>query len=376
MPPSGPILFVTRNFPPARGGIETLAVELVRHGLAAGLPLVLVHVGQQPCRDLPAGLIAYHHLPGTGRWAALFSAAWHLPRLARRYRPRLIVNVQVTTGLGSLIASRRPRIPYAVLCMGLEVLPGGIPPWRALRGAILRRAERVISISRFTDSLAAAFGVPPERRRVAHPGARLFAEGVRGSDRDSLFGPEAASVFVILSLTRLVPRKGIDKAIEALALVARTRRDFLYCVGGSGPDLPRLQGLAAALGVADRVRFLGRIADEDLGPCYAGADLFLLPSRSTVDPPDAEGFGIVFLEAGSCGTPSLGGKSGGIPDAVRDGETGFLVDPEDPAAIAEKILLLMSDRDLLRNLGEGARRYAEASTWDKAAPRFFDALPL
>ena len=107
---------------------------------------------------------------------------------------------------------------------------------------------------------------------------------------------------------------------------------------------------------------------------YAEADLFVLPSRASLDPPDVEGFGIVFLEAAACGTPSLGGASGGVPDAVLDGETGFLVDPEDPTNIAEKILLLMSDRNLLASLSTRARAHAEASTWAKARPRYFAAM--
>lgn len=369
-----PILFVTRNFPPTRGGIETFAAELARHGLSAGEPMVLVHVGQPVCADPPPGLIAYHHLPGSDRWPALLSAAFCLPWLCLRHRPRVIVNMQVTTGLGSLLSRALLGVPYIILCMGLEVLPGGIPPWRALRGTILRRARRVISISRFTDSLVAAFGVPPERRKVITPGTRLFPDIDPARDRRALFGPGSEEAFVVLSLSRLVPRKGIDKGIEAIAMVAAKRPDILYCIGGSGPDLARLKDLAAKRGLEKHVRFLGRIPDGDMGPCYAGADLFLLPSRSSIDPPDVEGFGIVFLEAGACGTPSLGGNSGGVPDAVLDGETGFLVDPEDPRDIADNILRLMADRELLRRLGDRARSHAEDSTWEKACSRYFSAI--
>lgn len=376
MPKARPILFVTRNFPPARGGIETLAAELVRHGITSGEPMVVAHIGQEACAEPPAGLAAYHHFPGSGRWPSLLSAAFCVPWMVLRHRPRLILNMQVTTAPGSAIASALSGVPYIVLCMGLEMLPGGPTWWRALRGAALRRARRVVSISRYTDSLAAAFGVPADRRRVVNPGTRLFPDGVsrRLPDREALFGPGSRDAFVIFSLSRLVPRKGVDKAIEALALVARKRRDFLFCIGGAGPDLPRLQALVAEKGLEKHVRFLGRIADADMGACYAGADLFVLPSRSSIDPPDVEGFGIVFLEAGACGTPSLGGDSGGVPDAVLDGETGFLVDPEDPAAIAEKMLLLMSDRELLRRLGEGAKAHAEASSWSKACARYFEAF--
>ncbi len=371
---SGPILFITRNFSPALGGIETIAEELTQHGIETGERVVLVHIGQRPCSPSPAGLLAYRHFPGTDRWPALFIATFVIPAMAIQYRPRLIVNVQVTTGLGSLFASRLLGIPYVVLCMGLEILPGKSLLWRGLRGRVLRGARRVISISRFTDSLAAGFGVKVENRRMVNPGTRFFPDVSKSGGRSQVFGAGSETVFVCLSLSRLVPRKGMDIMIEAIAKVIEVRSDILYCIGGSGPDLPRLQALVEAKGLEKHVRFLGRIPDADMGRCYAQADLFVLPSRASLDPPDVEGFGIVFLEAAACGTPSLGGASGGVPDAVLDGETGFLVDPEDPANIAEKILLLMSDRNLLASLSTRARAHAEDSTWAKVRPRYFAAM--
>lgn len=370
MPTARPILFVTRNFPPARGGIETMAFELVRQALAEGRKLVVLHVGQNPRHRPPEGLLAYRHVSGTGRWAALAASLFWIPWLALRWRAGLVVNMQVTTAPGSLLASLLVRVPYVALCMGLELLPGGIPPWRALRGLALRRARKVISISRYTDSLAAAFDVHADRRAVINPGTRLFPN-LPPRARADLFGPGAETRFILLSLSRLVPRKGVDKAIEATALVAKARPEVLLCVGGSGPDLDRLKGLAAASGAGEHVRFLGRVAEADMGPCYAAADLFVLPSRTSLDPPDAEGFGIVFLEAGACGTPSLGGDSGGVPDAVRDGETGFLAPPEDARALADRILQLMGDGDLLKRLGANAKAHAEASEWPKAAARYW-----
>lgn len=371
---SGPILFITRNFPPALGGIETITEELTQHGVETGEKVVVVHIGQQPCSPSPTGLAAYRHFPGTDRWAALFITTLVIPIMAMQYRPRLIVNIQVTTGLGSLIASRLLGIPYVVLCMGLEVLPGKSRLWRSWRGLVLRRARRVISISRFTDSLAAGFGVKTENRRMVNPGTRLFPDLPKSDGRSQVFGPGSEAVFVCLSLCRLVPRKGMDTMIEAISKVIRVRSDILYCIGGSGPDLPRLQALVEGKSLGKHVRFLGRIPDADMGRCYAKADLFVLPSRASLDPPDVEGFGIVFLEAAACGTPSLGGASGGVPDAVLDGETGFLVDPEDPANIAEKILLLMSDRNLLARLSASASAHAKDSTWAKARPRYFAAM--
>ena len=373
MPSARPILLVTRNFPPARGGIETMAFELVKQGVAEGRKLAVLHVGQNPRHRPPEGLVAYKHVAGTGRWSALLASLFWIPLLALRLRAGLVVNMQVTTAPGSLLARLLLRTPYMVLGMGLELLPGGIPPWRMVRGLALRGARKVISISRFTDSLLVAFGVPPDRRAVINPGTRLFPDLVPRPKAD-LFGAGAENRFVLLSISRLVPRKGVDKAIEATALVAKERPEVLLCVGGSGPDSDRLKNLASQLGMGEHVRFLGRVSEADMGPAYAAADLFVLPSRTSIDPPDAEGFGIVFLEAGACGTPSLGGDSGGVPDAVRDGETGLLAPPEDARALADRILRLMGDAELLRRLGVNAKAHAEDSTWPKAAGRYFAAF--
>lgn len=369
------ILLVTRNFPPAQGGIETMALELARHAAAHGVGMTVAHFGQSPCRDLPAGIAGYHHLPGPGKWSTLVLSAFTIPWLVLRNRPDLVVNMQVTTGLGSRLASLIVRVPYQVIGLGLEVLPPRRwPPVLSWRALVLKGAQQVVSISRFTDGLVGRFGVPASRREVVNLGTRRFSDAEARRDREAAFGPVPEGAFVCLTLSRLVPRKGVDQALEALARVATRRKDILYCIGGAGPDRSRLESIVASLGLQEHVRFLGRIPDDKLGLCYASADLFVLPSRTSDNPPDAEGFGIVFLEAGACGTPSLGGNSGGIPDAIDDGVTGFLVDPLDPAAIAERMLRLMEDRELLKRLGEAARARARASTWERASEAYFRAF--
>jgi phosphatidylinositol alpha-1,6-mannosyltransferase len=377
-PTPPPVFIVTRNYAPATGGIETLASELVAHAARTGVRVVLVHIGQKRFRpDASVGVedaVVYHHLPGTHRFAALLVSLLTLPFLIAFHRPRYIVHMQVTTAPGSWLATRLPglaRIPYFVMAMGLEVLPSHDAWLMRIKALALRGARRIVSISRFTDGLVARFGIAPERRAVVLPGTRFWPPPTAAQTRERLFGSGADGRFVCLSLSRLVPRKGMDTALEAVARVVRQRKDILYCIAGSGPDLPRLQSIAAEKGLQDHVRFLGRIPEDEVGAAYAQADLFVLLSRETRDPPAVEGFGIVFLEAAACGTPSLAGASGGVPDAVVDGGTGFLVDPLDARAVADKILLLMEDRALLERLGDNALEHARASAWEKACARYF-----
>jgi phosphatidylinositol alpha-1,6-mannosyltransferase len=163
---------------------------------------------------------------------------------------------------------------------------------------------------------------------------------------------------VVLCVGRLVERKGQDVLIRSLPQVAAAVPEVLCVLAGSGADRSRLEELARDLGVADRVCFLGFVPETELPGCYAAADVFAMPSRYLPSAGDVEGFGIVFLEANAAGVPVVGGRSGGVEEAVRDGYTGLLVDPEDPAAVAGALTRLLQDEGLRRQLGAQGRERA------------------
>jgi phosphatidylinositol alpha-1,6-mannosyltransferase len=140
--------------------------------------------------------------------------------------------------------------------------------------------------------------------------------------------------------------------------------DLRYAVVGSGPRRGDLEDLARDLGIADRVRFLTGVPDADLPGLYNNAEIYLGVSR----PADLmiEGFGISLTEASACAVPVIGGSSGGIPDAVREGETGLLVDAERPESVADAVRLLLRDGELARRLGAGGRKAVETFyNWDR-----------
>jgi len=159
----------------------------------------------------------------------------------------------------------------------------------------------------------------------------------------------------------------VDRMLESLPAIAQAVPSVKYLVVGEGPDLPRLQRLAAGLGLGDRVTFLGRRTVAEIVSLYNVADLFVLLTRE--EPPDVEGFGLVFLEAAACGLPSLGGRSGGIPEAIEEGETGWLVDPSDPRAIAANVIDLLNSPERLRRASERCLRTAPERTWERVADR-------
>ncbi|MFB3134014.1 MAG: glycosyltransferase family 4 protein, partial [Rhodothermales bacterium] len=178
---------------------------------------------------------------------------------------------------------------------------------------------------------------------------------------------------VVLTISRLVPRKGIDTVLRALPQVAHQIPDVRYLIGGSGPDRDRLEALSRELHLSDRVQFLGNIPKEDLLRYYNACDVFVMPSRE--DRPHVEGFGIAFLEANACGKPVIGAWSGGIPDAVRDGETGLLVEPDDEADLAAAMLRLLRDAPLAARLGRnGRQRVRDEASWDHVADQLYEAI--
>jgi phosphatidylinositol alpha-1,6-mannosyltransferase len=167
----------------------------------------------------------------------------------------------------------------------------------------------------------------------------------------------------------LAAHKGIDTGLRVLAALRDEFPDLRYAVVGSGVQRTRLEALAKDLGVQDRVRFLGHVPEADLPALYNCAEVYLGLSR-TVELM-AEGFGISLIEASACGLPVVGGLSGGIPDAVRDGETGFLVDSNRTEPATEAVRLLLRDRALGRRLGHNGRQAAEQHyNWDRVAAEF------
>ena len=172
---------------------------------------------------------------------------------------------------------------------------------------------------------------------------------------------------IILTVARLVPHKGQDMGIRALSMLARDFPELRYVMVGEGHDEMRLRGLARELGVSDKVGFVGPMRDDELPEAYATSTIYLGASR--VDNQiNVEGFGISFLEAGASGVPSVAGDSGGVRSAVRDGETGIVVPPTDPDAIADAIRSLLLNPDRRKKMGLAARHAVETHyNWDRVA---------
>ncbi|MBA3289602.1 MAG: glycosyltransferase, partial [Acidimicrobiia bacterium] len=179
---------------------------------------------------------------------------------------------------------------------------------------------------------------------------------------------------LVVSISRLVPRKGFDVVIEAAARLAPRRPDLVLAIAGGGRDERRLRRLAAERDAP--VRFLGRVANRDLPSVYGCADVFAMACRSRWGGLEQEGFGIVFVEAAACGVPQVAGDSGGAAEAVDDGITGLVVRrPEDPAEVAAAIEALLEDPARAAAMGAASRRRAETEfSYDVLSARLGAAL--
>jgi phosphatidylinositol alpha-1,6-mannosyltransferase len=365
-------LLVTNDFPPKVGGIQSYLWELWRR--------------------LPPDRVVVATTPYAGDRAFDARQPFRIVRLPDRVllpRPALTRRVralaeEVGAGLVMLdpalpVGLVGPRIgrPYGVVLHGAEVtVPGRVPGTRRLLARVLRGAAHVVAAGGYpAEEARRAAGrglpltaVPPgvdlRRFRPLNPAERAAARSGAGLPADGR---------LVLGLSRLVPRKGFDVLVQAAALLSPGRPDLVVAIAGAGRDRSRLERLARRTGAP--VRFLGKVADDRLGPVMGAADVFVVPCRSRWAGLEQEGFGMVFLEAAACGVPQVAGSSGGAAEAVADRETGAVVrDPADPAAVAAAVAPLLDDAALRRAQGEAARRRAEngydwevlAATLDRA----------
>jgi phosphatidylinositol alpha-1,6-mannosyltransferase len=234
----------------------------------------------------------------------------------------------------------------------------------------LQQADRVLAVSRFTANLVQESGVSPDRIEIVHPGcdSEHFRPLPPRSDlRQKLLGARYKDR-IILTVGGLVARKGHDMVIRALPRLHRTLPDVTYLVVSQGRYRSELEKLAASLGVRDRVVFAGPVPADDLPDVFALSDVFAMPSRDQLAACSVEGFGLVFLEAAACAKPAIGGRSGGIPDAIVDGVTGFLVNPTDPDDIAGALARVLNDSELATRLGQqGRSRVVKDFAWARVA---------
>jgi len=362
------ILVVTNDFPPRQGGIETFVRSL--------------------CDELPADdlVVLTARMPGDTQYDEGLpfrvvrdrtTMLLPTPRLTRyavqvmreHNVDRVVFGAAAPLGLMGKALREAGARRIVALTHGHETWWAGVPGTRRALRRIADAADTVTTVSSWCAERIAPALSPAAARRMRRltPGVDTsrFFPGAGGEQVRKGLGIDGAPVVACVS--RLIARKGQDTLIRAWPQVAAAVPGAVLLLVGGGPDRDRLEVLAAQLGVADAVRFTGAVPWAEIPPYVDAADVFAMPCRTRRFGLEPEALGIVSLEAAATGKPVVIGDSGGAPDTVKSGETGYLVDPYNPVATAVRVIELLEDPAKARAMGEAGRQWVSADwTWARS----------
>lgn len=349
------ILFVTHFFPPERGGMQYTYGRLAARLNPRRFKFIVPTTGRQ-CYDSPGVTRVRFWRRAWPSWKPLYN---YLRRFCNdKSVSHIIAGDPWVTGR----VAQKLGLSYSILLHGTEMhvgprgwrrwLPG--QRWRnvVILNKILRGADLLIANSKYTAGLIRARGISENKIKVVYP---AIETGVNAQNLNLAIDPSAK---VLLTVARLVPRKGIDLVISAMPELLRKYPDLIYVIVGTGPDERRLKGLAEKSGANEKIKFCGSANDSEKAAWLKRAQVVVMPGRE--DQGDVEAFGISFLEANLYGKPVIAGRSGGSAEAVAAGRTGLLVDPSDKKDLIKAIDKLLGDPIYARELGAaGAKRVLE-----------------
>jgi phosphatidylinositol alpha-1,6-mannosyltransferase len=372
-------LLVTNDFPPKVGGIQSYLWEVWRR-LDPDTFAVLTarsHPGHAAF-DTQQRLNGYH-IDRTRSPLVYFPTPWLMRtvrRAAHAHGASLVV-LDPVVPLGLLGPSL--GLPYAVVLHGAELaIPGRLPIARQAVARVLEGASLLVAAGRYPAAEA--------RRATRHqlPPIVEVPPGIDATQFRPLVGEDRAAArralglpedgLLVASVSRLVPRKGMDTLIRAAVRLGPSFPDLTVAIAGTGRDEPRVRRLVSTGGA--RIHLLGRLPEDEKGLLLGASDVFVMACRDRWLGLEQEGFGIVFLEAAAAGVPQVAGASGGAAEAVEDGVTGLVVRrPDDVGAVALALRRLLVDPNLRHRMGEAARmRVLTSFDYDDLAPRLARAL--
>jgi phosphatidylinositol alpha-1,6-mannosyltransferase len=372
-------LLVTNDFPPKVGGIQNYLWELWKR-LDPASYVVLTASSDDGAAAFDAEQaergVRIERVPGTTLFFPT-AAALAAVRTCVADNEIDMVLLDPVVPLGFL--GPHLGVPFGVILHGAEVaVPGRVPGARAALGSVLRGARLVVAAGGYPaaeGSHAAGDGIGPQV--VIPPGVDTgtivpLKAAERRAARARLGLPARGPL--VVSVSRLVPRKGMDVLIEAAGRLASSYPDLVVAIAGEGRELTHLRRLAGQSPLT--VEVLGAVSDADRSALLGAADVFAMACRNRWLGLEQEGFGIVFLEAAAAGVPQVAGDSGGASEAVLDGVTGLVVEsPGDPGAVAEALRSLLADPNRRRRMGRAARsRVKESFDNDVLASRLAEAL--
>lgn len=376
------LLFVSHSLPPENrllanvGGMQRVALKL--------------HESLEKKAGGPSAL-DYDALLLRSAWRTLHAkvpfflakAGWRIGRAARNEEVDVVLfSSMVTASLAVPLRGllRRHGVKTAAIVHGLDVTTP-FPPYQWFVPKVFDALDAVLPVSRATRQACLDRGARPSQLQVVHNGVdvdRFQPPQDREADRKALeqstglpAPPPPPDGLLLCSVGRQVKRKGTVWFVENV--MPRLPDDVHYWIAGDGPRLSAIQDAIDRHHLSPRVRPLGRVSNETLSDLYRGADLFMMPNVPVEN--DMEGFGIVLLEAGQCGTPAVAARLEGIQDVITDGVNGHLVPPKDPDAFVEAITAYRGNPEALDSAAQRARRHTEATFgWSAVADTYLSVL--
>jgi phosphatidylinositol alpha-1,6-mannosyltransferase len=365
-------LIVTNDFPPRQGGIQSFVYELARRLDADRLTVYAPKWDGAAAFDAAQAFEVVRHPtslmiggPDVRRRAAALARS--------RQAEAVLFGASAPLGLITPVLRAAGVSRAVAITHGHEAGWAALPVARQLLRQIGERTDVLTYLGEYFRARVASALTPQAAARMArlHPGvdAGVFRPdpGARAVVRDRYGLGERP---VVVCVSRLVARKGQDTLLRAWPAVLAAVPDAALLIVGGGPYATGLRQLAERTGVTSSVYFTGPVPQAELPAHYAAGDVFSMPCRTRRGGLDVEGLGIVYLEASAAGLPVVGGDSGGAPDAILEGETGYVVGGRDVPALASRLVTLLEDPASAKAMGEKGRAWVERDwNWDLTAGR-------
>jgi len=350
------LLFITRKYPPSVGGMQKLSYQLTTE-ISRREKARIISWGQSQ-RWLPFFLLL-----------AFAQAAWMLTRGAITL---IHISDSLLAPLGVLLRLLG-RVPVVANAHGLDVIYPH-PLYQLVIPWCLRRLDCVICNSQYTRGECLKRGISGDRCVVIPLGINVEEyKPVLSPEMRQRFGLNLNGRHILLTVGRLVPRKGIAPFVsQVLPLLRQRRDDWVYLVVGDGPERTAIEAAAAAHELGDKVRLLGQVSEEELKAAYALADLFVMPNVPVAG--DAEGFGMVTLEARAAGLPVVAADLEGIRESIENEEDGLLVPPGDYTAYVQAIDRLLGKEPSPAEAQRRRERVAARYAWPRIAARYLEVF--
>jgi phosphatidylinositol alpha-1,6-mannosyltransferase len=376
-------LLITTEFPPQVGGVGNFLFNLTRHFPSDKLVIIAKN-------NDSSELLGIHKTYRTNfvttvpfiwpRWLPLF---FYVLRIIKKEKIQcLLIGQILPLGTIALLINKVLKIPYFLFTYGLDLT---MHSQQSRKGKLVKRiianSEKILTISKFTKNLLIGLQTKEKKIIFVYPCAAIQPSSITLLDKKLVineYNPQGKRI--ILTVGRLVERKGHDQVIKSMPAILKKIPEAVYLIAGLGPRLNYLKNLVVSLGLSNSVRIIERNLDNQaVGNLYNIAELFVMPARElrhgdgTIY--DAEGFGIVFLEANLFNLPVIGGRSGGQADAIEDGHSGLLVNPFNIQEISQTIIKLLTDKTLASQLASyGQKRAASQFRWVDQAQKIIELL--